>query len=67
MARDREDRVPGPAEVKVGTKVPVLVPVVVDKANGPDVVAAAARGVVVAGDRAAPDVEITSKADFRVF
>ena len=41
--------------------------VAADKANGPDAVAAAERAVVVGRDRAAPDVEITSKTDSRVF
>lgn len=63
MARDREDRVLGPAEVKDPAKVETKAPVAADKVNGPDVVAAAARAVVVARDRAAPDVEVTGKTD----
>lgn len=65
MAQDREGRVRGPAEVwglaRAETKAPVAV--AADKANGPNRVAAAARAVVVARDRAAPDVEVTGKTD----
>ena len=70
MAQDREGRVPGPAEAwglaRAETKAPVA-PVAADEADDPEVVAAAARAVIVARDRAAPDVEVTGKTDFMVF
>lgn len=67
MAQDREGRVPGPAEAWGLARAETKAPVAADKANGPDVVAAAARAVIVARDRAAPDVEVTGKTDFMVF
>ena len=66
-AQDREGRVPEPAEAWALARVETKAPVAVDKANGPDVVAAAARVPVAARDRVAPSVEVTGKMDFRVF
>ena len=66
-AQGREGRVPGLAEVWGLAREETKAPVAADKANGPDVAAAAEQAVVVTRDRAAPDVEVTGKTDFRVF
>ena|GEM_PF-5504549 len=66
-AQGRQDRVAGPEEVWALARAETKVPVVADKVNGPDVIAAAAPAVVVAKDRAAPDVEVIGKTDFTVF
>lgn len=63
-AQDQAGRVPGPAEVRGLARVETKAPVEVDRADGPDGAAVAARVVARVRARAAaavPDVEATNK------
>jgi hypothetical protein len=65
-AQDRKDRVAGPAEVWGLARAETKAAVGVERANGPDGVAVAARAVVVAkGGAAVQDVEETGKTNSR--